>query len=397
MARDGGRDVSPVPSSLAINADDAVRQSLARGTVGGALLDLERAARGTGTWETAHASIRRATTGPADASDHAGLFYGVPALTFLLRAAAHRQQRYRPALERLDEHLLRLARRKLDVANARAHRGEMASFAEFDIFYGLVGVGVLLFERAPRSDVLVGIARHVVTLTRPHHRDGLELPGWWVDHDPDPTRPTPGGHANLGMAHGAAGLLAFLALAQSGGREVDGHSEAIAALTRWFDRWRQEGVDGPWWPEWLTYEEIITGRPAHPGPGRPSWCYGAVGIARARQLAALATHDEQRAAAAEDELLASLTDTQLDRISEPGLCHGMAGIYQTAWRASRDGRSVELTARLPAVAARFEQLAREVGSEPGFLTGGAGVGLAAETVRHNEPPLTGWDTCLLIA
>jgi hypothetical protein len=50
-----------------------------------------------------------------------------------------------------------------------------------------------------------------------------------------------------------------------------------------------------------------------------------VGIARAQQLAALATNGLRRQAAAGETLAASLTDTQLARITEPGLCHGIAG------------------------------------------------------------------------
>ncbi|WP_071812749.1 lanthionine synthetase LanC family protein [Lentzea guizhouensis] len=135
------------------------------------------------------------------------------------------------------------------------------------------------------SDELAGVLRYLVTLvTRPHHDGGMLLPGWWVMRDPDTTMPTPGGHANFGMAHGAAGLLSLLALATVCGRLVDGQHEAIATLTHWFDRWCQDGPAGPWWPQWITREELRAGRPACAHPGRVSWCYGAVRIARALQL-----------------------------------------------------------------------------------------------------------------
>ncbi|ABW09523.1 Lanthionine synthetase C family protein [Parafrankia sp. EAN1pec] len=383
------------------SADDAVRQSLARGPVGTALLQIERARTGSGGWDTAHAHIRRAVAGPVDAAEHAGLYYGAPALAFLLQAAADGNPRYRRARDTLDTHVLRLTRRRLTLAASRATRGEPTAFAEYDLFYGLTGIGTLLLRSHPDSEILADVLRYTVSLTRPRRENGVNLPGWWVTHDPDDTLPTPGGHANLGMAHGAAGLLALLALATAEGHLVDGQGEAIATLTSWFDQWRQDGADAPWWPQWITREDLRTGRPTQTSPGRVSWCYGTIGIARAQQLAALATHDQQRAQDAESTLAAALTDTQLDRISDLGLCHGLAGIYQTAYRAARDARSSAIGRRLPAIAARLAQHATASSvtgeQDSGLLTGTAGIALALESTRHVGPPRTGWDTCLLIA
>jgi class I lanthipeptide synthase len=396
----------PVIGEVTLTPDEVTSQSLARGAVGTALLHVERAWSGTGGWETAQAHLRRVVTGPVDAAEHAGLYYGAPAVAFLLHAAADRHPRYFAAAATLDEHVRRLARRRLASAAARTEAGEPSSFAEYDLFYGLTGIGALLLRHHADGDELAGILRYVVTLaTRPRREDGVELPGWWVAHNPDEILPTPGGHANFGMAHGAAGLLSFLALATLHGTVVDGQHEAIAVLTGWFDRWRQDGPDGPWWPQWITRDELPTGRPAHTHPGRSSWCYGTVGIARALQLAALATGDPRRQHTAEDALAASLTDTQLDRITEPGLCHGIAGVYQTAYRASLDADSLALAHRLPMLAHRLalhlpgHDKDAEDGAEAdagGLLTGRTGLNLALDTARRSTPPHTGWDACLLI-
>jgi len=401
-----GTNPSPDSGEVTLTAGEVTSQSLARGAVGTALLHVERAWTGSGSWDTAQARIRRVVAGPVDAAEHAGLYYGVPAVAFLLHAAAGRHPRYRAAAETMDDHVLRLAGRRLASAAIRSGRGEPAAFAEYDLFYGLTGIGALLLRHRPDSDDLAGILRYVVTLvTRPRHEDGIELPGWWVVHNPDEILPTPGGHANFGVAHGAAGLLSFIALATLRGCVVDGQHEAIAVLTGWFDRWRLDGPDGPWWPRWITREELRTGCPAQRQPGRASWCYGTVGIARALQLAALATGDPRRQHAAEDALAASLTDSQLDRITEPGLCHGIAGVYQTAYRASLDARGPVLARRLPALADRLALHARSLGGDDGdgseadtggLLTGRAGADLALDTLRHSAPPHTGWDACLLI-
>jgi hypothetical protein len=381
-----------------LTANETAGQSLATGTAGTALASIERALTGTGNWASAHARIRQATTGPIDAASHAGLYYGAPAIAFVLHAASmDGHSRYRSAATTLETRVLRLAQRRLANAAQRMQSGEPATFGEYDLFYGLTGIGALLLRRMPGSDTLADILAYLIRLTKPRREHGHVLPGWWVDHDPDPILPTPGGHANLGMAHGAAGILALLALAASHGCVVDGQHEAIEDLCTWFDQWRQDSADDPWWPQWLTQEELRTGRPAHHRAGRPSWCYGTIGIARALQLAAIALHDPRRRKNAEEALPACLTGRQLDRITDAGLCHGIAGVYQTAYRAAHDAYDPAIAGQLPELAARLARHASTARTHgAGLLAGHAGIDLALETARHTTPPRSGWDACLLI-
>ncbi|WP_239676277.1 lanthionine synthetase C family protein [Natronosporangium hydrolyticum] len=351
---------------------------------------------GTGGWATAHEHIRQVTAGPVDAAAHTGLFYGAPTVAFLLHTAgADGKPRYRQAAATLDRHILHLTRQRVADANERIDHGENTRFSEYDLLYGLTGIGALLLRHLPGSDTLADLLHYLVRLTGPHPADE-RLPGWWVAHDPDPLLPTPGGHANLGMAHGAAGLLALLALATRSGVLVDGQREAIDRLLAWFDTWRQDGPEGPWWPQWLTRDELRTGRAAQPGPGRPSWCYGTPGIARALQLAAIATGDQLRQRAAEDALAGSISAPRLQLITEPGLCHGAAGLYQTISRAAHDAANPTLRRQLPALADRLAQHSSSAHGD-GLLTGSAGLTLALETARNRQPPRSGWDACLLIS
>ncbi|SCF20326.1 Lanthionine synthetase C-like protein [Micromonospora haikouensis] len=374
----------------------AGQQSLATGAVGPALLAIERALNGAGDWTTAHHLVTRATSSPIDAGRHTGLYHGAPAVLFLLNAAtADGRDRYAAARQRLTRHVRRLVRQRLTAADDRLRRGQPGTFAEYDIFYGLVGTGALLLRHLPDADELGDLLTYITRLTRPRTHDGQRLPGWWVDHDPDPTLPTPGGHANLGMAHGAAGLLSLLALADRAGHQVRGQTEAIERLCAWFDRWRQDDVaQGSWWPQWLTRDQLRTGRPTQAGPGRPSWCYGAPGIARALQLAAMATNHAARQADAEAVLAACLNDQQLDRLTEPGVCHGLAGLHHTVLRAAADAKTPDIAARLPALTERLTR--HEPDPDDGFLTGRTGHLLAMETARTAAPPRTRWDACLLI-
>jgi hypothetical protein len=205
-----------------------------------------------------------------------------------------------------------------------------------------------------------------------------------------------GGHANLGTAHGAAGILAFLSLATIAGHAIDGQTTAIATLCGWYDTWEQNTGDGPWWPEWLPLADLRAGHPSQHAPGRPSWCYGTPGIARALQLAAIATNDPIRQAAAEYALAKSLQPQRLAQLTTGGLCHGLAGTYQTAIRAVADAITPDIAIRLPDLASLLTSTGVLASDTPELIAGQAGTRLALETLHRAAPPLSGWDSCLLL-
>jgi hypothetical protein len=385
------------PTETSNDIEQARAQSLASGAAGAALLDVERALSGSGTWKAAAAQIRAAMASPITAAGHTGLYYGVPSICFLLHAAtSDRGARYRTAAKVADQHTMAVVELRVRAAIRARTEGLPLAFKEYDLLYGLVGLTSLMVRHLPEAAALPDALNYLVGLITPRHVDGLAVPGWWVEHDPDRIMPTPGGHANLGMAHGAAGLLAVLAISASRGIEVPGQREAVESMLDFFDQWRQEGPDGPWWPQWLTREDLRSDEPSQTSPGRISWCYGAPGITRAQQLAALALGDDVRQARAEQDFAASLTETNFRQITDAGICHGAAGIFQTAWRASRDAKTTNLADRLPDVALLLKRQSAEVAAQTGFLTGTAGIELALETLRRDAPPLSGWDECLLI-
>ena len=376
-------------------------ESLASGAVGTALAHIERAhtvtelPRQDHRWETAHRWIQAASTGGVSATDACGLFIGAPALTFTLHTAG----RYHATAPRLLRETVALTHRRVDHATRRMNSGEAATFAEYDVLFGLTGIGALLLTVAPGDDALERVLKYLAALTQPRTLHGLTVPGWWVSHDPrrGQSERFPGGHANLGMAHGMTGILALLARAKRAGATVDGHNEAILNLLEHLETWVQEGPAGPWWPEHLTLYELATGRPHPCGPARPSWCYGTPGIARAGQLAALALGDKTRQTFFEHALDQCLSDdVQLGRIRDAGLCHGWAGLFQTTWRAASEAVSPHLASHLPRIAAALAAHA-EVGKRgQGLLDGHAGTALALMTATDDTAPATGWDTCLLI-
>ncbi len=376
-------------------------QSLAKGAAGIALLHIERAHAATGSWETAHSWVKAATRDEISAADTAGLYFGVPAISFVLHAAgADGIARYGAVLAGIDAHVSALAHRRIDLAQQRIGRGQRPVFAEYDLLHGLTGIGAHLLAHAPGNDALGRILAYLVRLTEPLRVDGQTLPGWWTAHDPNVNTSAgfPGGHLNLGVAHGISGPLALLAQGLRAGITVDGQPDAISGICAFLDTWRQEGDAGPWWPQWLTLDELRAGRTTQPGPLRPSWCYGTPGISRAQQLAGIASRDTVRQHMAERALAACLSDpTQLDQIIDASLCHGWAGLYQTAVRAAADALTPALAAILPHLSEQLIQRTSTIPSQStGLLEGNAGLALALHTAARIAPPISGWDTCLMI-
>jgi hypothetical protein len=377
-------------------------QALNKGAVGIALLHIERARSGRASWRSAHAWIAHAVAGQISAADTTGLYLGAAAIAFMLDSAAGTEGRYQNGLADVDHHVTALAHHRVDLATARMRRGELPGFHEYDVFFGLAGLGALLLRRDPAGNAMERLLSHLVALTRPiPGPDSDTVPGWWVGHDPHRRQSAEfrAGHGNFGIAHGITGPLALLSHAMRRGVTVDGQADAIHTITAWLDEWRQDSDTGPWWPEWITLADLRRRRPSQLAPNRPSWCYGTPGIARAGQLAALAVHDPRLQRAYEEALLLCLHDpAQQAKITDIGLCHGLAGLYQTAWRTGQDATVPALSACLPELADRLAQYAvPDMARDNGFLEGNAGVALALTTSSSDTTPASGWDACLLLA
>ncbi|WP_322769621.1 lanthionine synthetase LanC family protein, partial [Frankia sp. Cr1] len=138
-----------------INGWQVETQSLAHGTAGIALLRVELALTGTGTWHDAHRALVLVTSGPLDGSPSGCLVHGAPALRFVLHTAtADGQPRYHKAATALDRHVHRITRRRLDAAWNRIEQEVPGTFGEYDLLYGLTGLGLVLLRTAPASDTL---------------------------------------------------------------------------------------------------------------------------------------------------------------------------------------------------------------------------------------------------
>jgi hypothetical protein len=343
------------------------------------------------------------TEGPVTASASASLFYGAPAVAFVLHTAAH--PAYAAMLATLDEHINDLTALKLAAAYERMDRGELTRPSEYDLISGLTGLGLYHLARhgPAASGMTAAVLEYLVALAEPVCWHGESLPGWWSGTGPasTPDPAWPAGHLNLGMAHGIAGVLALLSGAMRVGVQVEGHAEAVSELCATFDRYRQGSSACPWWPAMISPSEYSHGTASSERQARPSWCYGTPGHARAQQLAGLALCDQERMGVAEQALAGCVLDRQVtDLLTDVSLCHGWAGVIQALWRATSDALNpgpLQLALRR-ARQAMEEQLTR-IGppASTGLLEGASGIMLAQNDLPQAGSEPSSWDACLLLA
>lgn len=375
--------------------------SLGSGAAGITLLHIQEARTGHGPWAMVHQWAAEMARDVVTAhADTASLYRGAPAVAFVLRAA--NQARYAPVLEDLDAYIDALTRLRLRRAHERLDAGRLPIMREYDLISGLTGIGVYLLHRNQPDELLRDVLRYLIQLTVPVHIDGDDLPGWWCAEYPSGLGPPrwPGGHGNLGVAHGIAGPLALLAAAMRRGVAVEGQADAIHRILAFLDRCGRGLGSRRWWPAWITRTEWLSGVLAQTGPQRPSWCYGTPGIARAQQLAAIALNDLPRQHAVEQTYAGCLADEQqLALLTDATLCHGWAGLAHTTRRAAADaGPGSELAATHLRLRQRVDELLHGQGrsaSTPGLLEGSAGIRLALRELPPAAPGEVPWDACLL--
>ncbi|WP_158887459.1 lanthionine synthetase C family protein [Amycolatopsis anabasis] len=305
-------------------------------------------------------------------------------------------------------------------------QGTNGPWVNYDVVTGLAGKARMLvaltdlgYERCRTA--LRAALRFLVALTRPVTVYGAEVPGWWSAPsqyaDPDDRSRYPRGDFNLGLAHGIAGPLALLAIAERKGYRVAGSAEAMRRIVEWLLGWVREDEFGPMWPQRVSFAEQAGRSGIEPLPTRAAWCYGTAGVARAIQLAGQALGDAGLSALAVDALRGIFARpwSRAD-LEGPTICHGETGLLMIALRAAADHPD-------PALRKCVDDLAdRIIGSyspaapfgfqhhithrsepffldSPGLLQGAAGIALALASFadRETNPSGTEWDSFLLLS
>jgi lantibiotic modifying enzyme len=279
---------------------------------------------------------------------------------------------------------------------------------QFDLVGGLVGLGTYCLERLPRRTARRGCELVVSRLAEA----AVTMPGGlaWLSHGavgtPSLLEAHPEGYVDLGLAHGVAGVIAFLA--HSAAAEVAGATSLLEPAVSWLRGQRLQEKSESVYPGIVP----LTG---DPDPARLAWCYGDLGIASALLAASAALSDGQLRAEALHLMRGAAGREASTGVVDAGLCHGASGIAQVLTRAGQETTDtilLEHARRWLRETLELRDLAEGLGgfaafrpatggsshtsheALPGLLEGAAGVGLVLlSAVAPNEP---WWDAPLLI-
>jgi lantibiotic modifying enzyme len=377
---------------------------LASGEAGVALLFdyLDRVRPGAGYGEIAAERLERAIDALASSAHNPSLFSGFTGVSWVVEhlqggAAEAEDADGEDANEDVDAALL-------------LHLRQTPWAYDYDLIGGLVGYGVYALERLPRPSAVAClelVVERLAELARP--RPGGLTWNTPPDQVPEPNRPWyPAGLDNLGVAHGAPGVIAVLARICASGVAAEPARSLLAGAVPWLLAQRLPPGESSVFPYAVGPE--LKARPA-----RTAWCYGDAGIAVALLLAGRAVGEP----AWEHEGLAlaravARRPAESCGVADAGLCHGAAGLghlLNRLYQATGDPELLEAARAWFGRALGYREPGRGVGGflaltpppddfeqlvwneEAGFLAGSAGVALALLAATSGVDPA--WDRVLL--
>jgi hypothetical protein len=383
-----------VYEALRAGALRGANPSLDDGLPSAALLSAYLARAGLDSGEP-EALLEAAAARAADVPLDASLFRGFTGLAWTL---AHLDAADADDLEEVDEQLEALS------------AGAPAPGHGLDLVSGLTGVGVYALERLPDPRARALLARVAVRLTEAARRAPRGC-GWWTpaEHLPPGKRSRfPSGAWDLGLAHGAAGMLAVLAGAHRAEVLTPAGRDVLMGARTFLEA--------------LCAEHAANRAPAYltpTGPAtstRPAWCYGTPGVAIGLFWCARALDDAEGEARALVLARAAAREAQEEeaRIKEPGLCHGTAGLahlFNRLYQASGDATLGEAARQwlqrtldrhhagqgVGGFCAQGRQPDGRLGwtEAPGLIVGATGVALALLAGSSAIEP--GWDRTMLFS
>jgi lantibiotic modifying enzyme len=280
----------------------------------------------------------------------------------------------------------------------------------YDLIYGLVGFGRYALDHPRRAFTTEVVGQIVERLAE----SSVSLPegiAWRTSPQVAPlsmAQNYPRGYFDLGLSHGVPGVISFLARSYQRGVAVELARPLLYGAVAWLLANKRYGDGGS------TFGSFF-GEPEPSGAAaascRSAWCYGDPGVAVALLTAARATGEplweREAIAIAGNDCARSIEDTG---VVDAEVCHGAAGlghVYNRLYQAT--GEEVfALVAR-----AWFERTlamyrpgkgvagyvnwwpeAGEWHTDPGLLTGAAGIGLAL--LAASSPIEPNWDRPFLL-
>lgn len=292
-----------------------------------------------------------------------------------------------------------------DVDDALLGALELSSFTgKFDLFDGLVGIGVYALERVPRPSAvrLVEAVVSRIAAQAEHTEDGAAFFSAREHLLPAYRELFPNGTYNLGVAHGIAGVISLLGSVCRAGVAAEQARPLLVDSVSWLLA-REHRDDGK-----FRFRNTYTPYNLNTDISRLAWCHGDLGVAMALLVAARGIGEESWEAHAR-RLALGVAARRFEDTPAPdaGICHGAAGIghvfnrlYQATGEeplgdAARAWLSQAVAMREPGLGIggyRMFQSGKKY-DHPGARIGAGGVGLALLAAISPVPPE--WDRLLL--
>jgi lantibiotic modifying enzyme len=386
-----------LPDDLSAETTAVLRASLAAGRAGQALLYayLSFTGHGEDHADRALELLDEATDAVAATPMTDSLYSGFPGIAWVTDHLRDRLFTDEEEGREVDEALLAGLSRSL-------WRGE------YDLINGLTGIGVYALEGLPRPTAAACLERVVKHLAE-RAEEASDGVAWFSPPETLPDYQSaayPAGLYNLGVSHGAAGVVALLGAACRAGLAAAG--PLLERAVPWLLARRQGPEADFCFPHFHAPGSASQ-------PSRLAWCYGDAGIAAALWIAARAAGEPSWEQAARDiAAAAAARPLESTRVQDAGLCHGAAGLAhifgRLAWEmgderlaaAARLWLERTLAYRTPGQGAGgFRSWAagltgpQEWRDDRGFLEGAAGVGLALLAATSTVEPE--WDRVLLVS
>jgi lantibiotic modifying enzyme len=376
------------------------RLSLSGGSAGLALFfaNLDKLLPGWGFSETAAKLLELTIDGFGEATTSAGLFLGFPGAAWLLE---HLREDFVDSGEDPGEEIGGFLREHLSQVPWQRH---------FDLVEGLTGLGVYALERIPQPYGQECLELVIEQLSSLAERQPQGITWWTPPHhlSSDLRALHPNGVYDLGLAHGVPGVVALLGRVWTSGIRRETAGELLEGAVRWILAQELEPGSVSSFP--FRVAGGVESEATH-----LAWCYGDLGIAAALLLAARSLDES----AWEREALrvarrAASRPLIPSKINHPGLCHGAAGIahlfnrfFQATGEEIFEKAAISWFEHLLAYRRPGEGIGGYIAyimhdrgemdwhSDPGFLTGAAGIGLSLLSGLTSIEPT--WDRLLLIS
>jgi lantibiotic modifying enzyme len=376
------------------------RQSLSGGSAGLALFfaNLDGLLPGRGFSEVTVKFLESAIDSFGEATTGAGLFLGFSGIAWILE---HLREEFVDPNEDPGADIAGVLCEYLSQVPWRRH---------FDLVDGLTGLGLYSLERIPQPHGKECLELVIEQLSKLAERRPNGITWWTPPHllPSDLRGLYPNGCYDLGLAHGVPGVVAFLGRAWASNILPDVVGKLLEGAV-----------------EWVLAQQLPLGAsssfPFRIAAGAESedthlaWCYGDVGVAAALLLAARSIGEPAwERESLRIALRAAARAPEPSKIEHPGLCHGAAGIahlfnrfFQATGEEVFEKAAISwfetlLACRRPGegIGGYVAYIMHDRGpmdwhSDPGFLTGAAGIGLSL--LSGLSPVEPSWDRLLLIS